>query len=293
MRDRGFYEKHRVNRYDGPDLYKIIHPHFLNFHKMTVSRDYEYPRHDHSSYELIWVEKGPYSCRLNGVEIEIGSGAVLIVKPGDSHQDHLKTGQSHYVLHFSLDQPLFDPSAGPALQIGGRMEESASRIFREIEAESSTGGRADRFAGSLQDSLLETLFWRILRGLPESALSEAFSNDSVRQEFSTELYRVFYLNLNRPLSVDSMADRMGMSVRSLSLKCGKHLGSSPGRLFLMYRIQNAELLLKLADKSIKEISYELGFDTPFNFSRAFKRVTGVSPSDFRKSVLEIHGGAGR
>jgi AraC-like DNA-binding protein len=284
MGSETFFRKHRVNRYDGPDLYRIIHPHFLNFHRMTVSRDYEYPRHDHSSYELIWVEKGPYSCRLNGVEIEIGSGGILIVKPGDSHQDHLKKGQSHYVLHFSLDQPLFAPSAEPAMQIGEIRDEWVSPIFKDIEAESSPRGQSDRFAGSLQDSLLETLFWRIVRRLPESALSESFSNDSNRQEFSTELYRIFHLNLNRPLSVKSMAERMGMSNRSLALKCSKYFGNSPGKLFLLYRMRNAEILLKHPDKSIKEISYELGFDTPFNFSRAFKRVTGVSPTEFRKPL---------
>lgn len=283
MENKESYRKHRVMRHDGPELNKMIHPHFLNYHKMSVESDYEYPKHKHSTYEAIWIEQGPYFCLLNNEELTIDSGGLLIIKPGDTHQDHLKKGQSHYVVHFSMDQPLFAASGRAVMQVGNTIDKSVLEIFREIEKESSRTNPIERFAASLQDALFEILFWRFIRSLPESALSETFSRNSRQQEFSTELYRVFHQYQNKPLSVESMAEKMRLSTRNLSLKCGKYFGDSPGKLFLRYKIQIAEVLLTQNDKNIKEISFELGFDTPFNFSRAFKRVTGRSPSEFRNT----------
>jgi AraC-like DNA-binding protein len=43
-------------------------------------------------------------------------------------------------------------------------------------------------------------------------------------------------------------------------------------------------MLLHSDRSIKEISYQLGFQSVYYFSRLFKTKLGVSPSDIRKSI---------
>jgi AraC-like DNA-binding protein len=45
-------------------------------------------------------------------------------------------------------------------------------------------------------------------------------------------------------------------------------------------------MLLSTDKIIKEISYELGFQSIYYFSRVFKKKLGVSPSEIRKTVNE-------
>ena len=43
-------------------------PHFLDFHKLTMDGNFEYPIHRHTDYEAIYVVKGPYCCNLNDCE---------------------------------------------------------------------------------------------------------------------------------------------------------------------------------------------------------------------------------
>lgn len=62
----------------------------------------------------------------------------------------------------------------------------------------------------------------------------------------------------------------------------KYTGVSPGQYHLQLKLIRARELLVSTDKSIKEISYELGFQSIFYFSNLFKKKEGLNPSDFRK-----------
>ncbi|MDC7126842.1 MAG: helix-turn-helix transcriptional regulator [Spirochaetales bacterium] len=274
------YHKEYIRRIEGTENFNTIHPHFQDFHRMSVEKDFEYPIHRHTDYEVIWVEKGPYLCCLNDIELLLENNEFLIIKPGDMHQDHLKKGQSHYVLHFSLKDELFTQSLTPCLQKGLYKLKEGELFFQDMIEESRLSPDKLRFSSSLQDALLEAFFWRIVRQLPESSLSRTFGLHNFQQQFKEALYRVFSDYFDTPLSVDSIALHMGMSRRSLSLKCQKFLNNSPGRLFLEYRIKRAENLLVNGGLSVKEVSHELGFENPFNFTRAFRRITGKCPSDY-------------
>jgi AraC-like DNA-binding protein len=62
----------------------------------------------------------------------------------------------------------------------------------------------------------------------------------------------------------------------------KYTGVPPGQYHLQLKIIRAKELLISTDKSIKEICYELGFQSIYYFSNLFKKKEGINPSDFRK-----------
>ncbi|HHU18862.1 MAG TPA: helix-turn-helix transcriptional regulator [Bacilli bacterium] len=51
------------------------------------------------------------------------------------------------------------------------------------------------------------------------------------------------------------------------------------------RIEKAKELIQNPEKSIKEISYDVGYHDPNYFSKVFKKTTGISPMTFRERVL--------
>jgi len=61
----------------------------------------------------------------------------------------------------------------------------------------------------------------------------------------------------------------------------KYTGMSPMQYHLQLRIKKAEDLLLMTQKPVKEIAYELGFQSIFYFSRLFKQKTGKKPSEIR------------
>ncbi len=62
----------------------------------------------------------------------------------------------------------------------------------------------------------------------------------------------------------------------------KYMGVSPLKYHLNLRILRSKELLLTSHKSVSEISYELGFNSVYYFSRLFKNKTGISPARFRK-----------
>ena len=64
----------------------------------------------------------------------------------------------------------------------------------------------------------------------------------------------------------------------------KYTGVPPVQYHLDLKILRAKEMLLYTDKSIKEISFEMGFQSIYYFSRVFKNKLGISPSEIRKSV---------
>ena len=84
------YTKERVYRFNRSFEIPGCKPYFLDFHLLKVEQDYEYPGHKHLNYEVIVVLKEHYYCCLNSTELRVSPGQLLIIQPGDIHQDHLK-----------------------------------------------------------------------------------------------------------------------------------------------------------------------------------------------------------
>lgn len=83
---------------------------------------------------------------------------------------------------------------------------------------------------------------------------------------------------------ERIAGDLYMSQRSLQRRLREE-GTTFKRLLDETRRDLASRYIKVSSVSINEITYLLGFSEPSNFSRAFKRWTGISPSNYRQSLL--------
>ncbi len=85
------------------------------------------------------------------------------------------------------------------------------------------------------------------------------------------------------VSIDSAAQSMGIAVRTLQRELNR-AGTDFRSLASSTRIQRAAELLRHTSGSITRVSAELGYSSPANFARAFRKVTGSGPREFRLIV---------
>jgi AraC-like DNA-binding protein len=85
------------------------------------------------------------------------------------------------------------------------------------------------------------------------------------------------------IDYDALAERLGMSVRTLRRSFRRRLGVSPHQYLIAQRVQAARELLLKTDVPLKEIARTTGYSDVFYFGRQFKQMTGVSPALFRRS----------
>ncbi|MFD2725161.1 AraC family transcriptional regulator [Hyunsoonleella rubra] len=112
----------------------------------------------------------------------------------------------------------------------------------------------------------------------ESSLNKASENTIVNSaiEFLDN-------NLNKKHSIDEIAFKFNYSKASLQSKFKNKTGYSVLVFFNLKKIQKACEYLNYTDLSIKEISFKVGFEDPFYFSRIFKNFMGKSPRNYRQS----------
>lgn len=90
---------------------------------------------------------------------------------------------------------------------------------------------------------------------------------------------------NSELNLDSMADAMSMSVSALRRRTKAILGVSPNDLLRQSRIAKACELLKDTKTPVANVAYTCGFSDPKYFSRIFKTVMGMTPSEYQAETM--------
>ena len=87
-------------------------------------------------------------------------------------------------------------------------------------------------------------------------------------------------NVNLNLTCLQLAEKLALSVSSLEKTVRKYAGAGAMELFLKMKIKRAKELLG-EGKSVKETAFTLGFSSPYYFSYAFSRQTGMPPSKWK------------
>ena len=87
-----------------------------------------------------------------------------------------------------------------------------------------------------------------------------------------------------PLSLADAAAAVAVSPAHLSSSFPRFLGVRYVEFLQMVRVESAKTLLRTADATIEDIAARIGFEDPSYFFRVFKRVTGMTPGEYRAAV---------
>lgn len=88
----------------------------------------------------------------------------------------------------------------------------------------------------------------------------------------------------KELTVKSLAEHACVSERTLSRRYQSALNMSPGDYLQQIRIEKSKQLLSLDRPGTEQIAFEVGYKDLSNFSKAFKRIVGVTPAGYRQRL---------
>lgn len=100
---------------------------------------------------------------------------------------------------------------------------------------------------------------------------------------------VDHLHKDSNLSLWALARHIGASPNYVSQTLNEEIGESFFDFVNGYRVAEAKTLLTTTDQSILAITYDVGFNARSSFYNAFKRITGQTPSSFRKNMSQPAG----
>ncbi len=86
-------------------------------------------------------------------------------------------------------------------------------------------------------------------------------------------------------TVQSLASQLNVSARYLSDMLKQETGKTALELIHIHMMTEAKNRLRSADVSIAELAYQLGFENPPYFTRLFKKEVGITPTEFKRTLL--------
>jgi AraC-like DNA-binding protein len=235
------------------------------------------------SYSLIYILAADgYYADANGVGRDLRGGDVILITPELAHAYGPKDGSPwrHLYLVFSGPQfdlwrkrGLLDPArpvwrAEPVDFWARRLEETV------LPGEGHGPGTALRALGRFTEVLTAML-----------ALRESDAHGPAGGAWLEESQRL--LGAPEPrgwLAPQGVAQRVGLSYENFRKQFAARTGVSPGQFQKRKRIERAQSAIYHGDRTLKQLAEELEFCDEFHFSKAFKQVTGTTPSEFRKKV---------
>jgi len=130
------------------------------------------------------------------------------------------------------------------------------------------------------NQLIDELFITITRHLTKQ-------NNRARDfpKVFMQLEQALRQNLSQQWTVEEMAAIAGMGTTLFNEKVKNYSGFTPLNYLINIRISEAIKLLKKKDVSITDIALDTGFYSSQHFSTTFKKLTGYTPSQFRKNNL--------
>lgn len=232
------------------------------------------------SFLIMHITRGGCEVECGGQRFRAREGQVVVLDCYAPHAYWTGEGWEAEWLHFDgpCARGYFDAVTGgdsPVISLKNscRFEKNLHKIYTQFRD-------ASPVREALLNNYIVNLLTELLAGREEAApgaQSAGIIEDSVA-----------YINdhLAQELSLEDLAAQAALSPFYFSRLFKRETGFSPHRYILAARISNAKFLLQSTGDSVKTICFTAGFSSESSFCTAFKKETGLTPSEYRARVLE-------
>lgn len=240
-------------------------------------------------YQFWWALEGNARLRLEGTWIDFTPGTVVLRRP--RMEEYLDASESDHFLHgfatFDVNLPAPgwpDPATWPTHLRAQSDSDLLAVLPRHILDVKSFAKPLSRFLiGPMIDLLLRSFITRTTADHPPPSRFPSVILEAVH------LVQAALEDQDLPtatLGLNELAQRLNISASRLSGIFHEHLHQGPMACMRTLRLLFAAHLLPRQDREIKEIAQATGFESQHHFARCFKVLFGVSPTDFRRNILE-------
>jgi len=253
---------------DAVHVYRLIGGNKLALHGRHHS-------HEHG-YEIHFFLEGSGTFLLNQSKYTIDGNRLFLTSPGEYHSilpEAIKSPVSYYAI-------LFEPELPGDLETLSLLGRSGKRHFGTGAQERFLIEELYRLRGKMHiraaEHLLLSLLYRWYDEIP---------HDPASSESSAHVKRALAImekSIKEKLSTDTLSEKLGISKEHFIRIFRGELGIPPLQYFTRLKIEAAGALLSDSNLKVGAVAEYFGFDSPFHFSRVFKKSTGLSPKEYRR-----------
>ena len=273
----------------------------VSIHYFEYTGSFRYHGEAHDFWELVFCDKGPVIITADDREFQMNARQFYIHPPSQFH--NIRTDGTHsantVIISFTGEIPALYAVADRVLDADSYLREALFTIIRE--AKLCFGNRL----GQLHDAKLirrdgpivfgaeqvilrelELLLIHLIRGehAPASLGATICRSGSDRLAPITKYLEE---NTREKLTVETICRTFSISPTTLKKLFSAYLGCGAMSYFLDCRIREAKKLIREEELNFSAIASELRFASVHHFSRIFKQKTGMTPTEYARSVKSL------
>lgn len=276
---------------------------FQNSSISVISREesfFKAPFHSHPELELVYVKES-YGKRIVGNSVEqFASGDMVFLGSNIPHvwlndeiyyQSNATLKAKAIVVYFNKD--IFGPAfyeLKEAQKIKSFFDQAVRGIVISGETNQLVAKKLEKLVQKKDFEMISGLF-KILAILSESTDTAFINNEfympiteNSKKDRLSAVFDYLEKNYNDEISLFKIAEIANLTptsfCRMFKLKTNKSFVEYLNEI----RISNACKLLIETDRGIAEIAYKCGYKTVSNFNQLFKKITGITPKEYRKKA---------
>ena len=266
------------------------------FYSEALPKKREWREHHHTELEISLVKEGQGVYTVGAAQYTIKPGDVFLFGTHEEHYitdisgcERLRLMNIHFEPRFIwAGSDLFDVKY---LRIFfDRSENFRNRLDREnpatseivrllVEIEREAAERREEYELMVKIKLLSLL---VLLNREYDYVSDGTSYvESAKYSQISGAMKYIDENLAEPLTLDEIAAKANLNKTYFTTLFKKLNGVAPWEYLTARRIEKSYALLPRRDMNILEVANSCGFNNASNFNRAFRKVTGMTPSEYR------------
>lgn len=253
-----------------------------------------------TDYEFIAMISGTLYIADKDKEYIVRPGEYLLMEPSELQHGTKSSDCSFYWMHFSYNNAQnnhllinADEDAATAGMTGQDREQPGEKksICIHRQGKLSSPERITIMLKELQDSDRRSRDAILNRFLCSAVLAEVAlqckgtgkTGELRKEQTYRDIMDYISWHISENLTVTRVAEYFGYNEKYITTFFKKRAGMSLKQYMVDKRIEKAKALLTETLDNVSQIAYSLGFADAHNFSNAFKKSTGMSPSDYRES----------
>lgn len=274
----------------------------ISIHYFEYMSDFSFPGESHDFWEFVCVDKGVIDVMAGDKRIPLKRGNIIFHKPMEFHTiiTNGKIAPNLVVIGFECSSPCIKAFEDQVLSIQETERALLAQII--IEARNSFSGRLDdpyqeelcrlpaqtafgseQLIGNYLEELIIHLYRRYFVK-PDQPKAAGKPESRIRNDTYNRVVRYMEEHIGEHLTIDTIC-RANLTGRSQLQKLFREAqGCGVIDYFSTMKIDAAKQLIRDHQLNFTEISDRLGYTSVHYFSRQFKKLTGMTPSEYAASI---------
>lgn len=257
-----------------------------------MEENYVYPTETHDFYELIYVEKGSLTCKIEDHEFSLTQNDFILIDPNKSHSYYLNEKQTskNLIICFNSKSEILGVLKGKIV-LSEREKTFISDIIMESRKcfvfpfkKKLVPLNTPRFGSQqLVESYIEQLLISVIRKTLDNKkeIMLISNKEEFNQHLTEDIINLLKENIYDEITLDDVCNRNYYSKTYLNNVFKSVTRYSIMQYYNMLKINEAKRLLKKGE-SITSVSVKLCFSSQNYFTKVFKKFAGKNPSELKK-----------